>query len=221
MSTRRERRQQQRRQQQRRASGSGGGSTGGSRGISQMWIALGVVIVLVALILVARAAGVFTPPAGTSSAAIQNTDASGPTLGEHMPDLGNAHIPTGQKGNFTSLPPTSGEHYAAPAGPTPWGIKTTWLPFEVTTHNLEHGGIVIVYRDLSTDENQRLQALVRNLSANGFPKIVLEPYPDLQGGKVALTAWNWVLKLQGVDETSIVKFVRQHTDGEAPENGTP
>lgn len=186
-----------------------------------MWLALGVAIAIVVLILVARAAGVFTPPSSTSSAAIQNTDASGPTLGEHMPDLGNAHITTGQKGNYTSLPPTSGEHYAAPAGPTPWGIKTTLLPFEVTTHNLEHGGIVILYRDLSTDDNQKLQSLVRSLMSSGFPKIVLEPYPDLQGGKVALTAWNWILKLQSVDETTITKFVKQHTDGEAPENGTP
>lgn len=186
-----------------------------------MWIALGVAVVLVALILVGRAAGVFTPAPAGSSSAIQNTDSSGPTLGEHMPDLGNAHIPTGQKGNFTSLPPTSGQHYAAPAAPTPWGIKTALLPFEVTTHNLEHGGIVIMYRDLSTDENEKLQSLVRNLMSNGFPKIVLEPYPDLQGGKVALTAWNWILTSQGVDETTLVKFVRQHTDGEAPENGTP
>lgn len=181
---------------------------------------LGVAIALVALVLVGRAAGVFTPAAGPN-ATIPNVDASGPTLGEHMPDLKNAHIPTGQKGNYPSLPPTSGEHYAAPAGPAPWGVKTTQLAFEVTTHNLEHGGIVIMYRDLTADESQQLQSLVRDLMSNGFPKIVLEPYPDLQGGRVALTAWNWILKLQSVDETSIVKFVRQHTDGEAPENGTP
>jgi hypothetical protein len=138
-----------------------------------------------------------------------------------MPDLGNAHVPQGQSGKYTSLPPTSGEHWAAPAAPAPWGVKTAFLPFEVTTHNLEHGGIVVMYRDLTTDQVQALQSLVRSLAANGFSKIVLEPYPDLKDAKVALTAWNWILKLQGPDETSIVKFVRQHTDGEAPENGTP
>jgi hypothetical protein len=50
---------------------------------------------------------------------------------------------------------------------------------------------------------------------------VLEPWPDMKDAKVILTAWNWILKLPTVDETSIVKFVRQHTDDEAPENGTP
>lgn len=188
-----------------------------------MWIALAVVVGIVALILVARAAGVFNPPAtSTAPNPAANVDASGAKIGTHQDNIGNAHIPTGQKGNYTQgLPPTSGEHYAAPAGPAPWGIKTSWLPFEVTTHNLEHGGIVIMYASLTQTENEQLQTLVRGLMANGYPKIVLEPYPDLQGGKVALTAWDWVLKLQAVDETTIVKFVKQHTDDEAPENGTP
>lgn len=175
---------------------------------------------IVVVVLVGRAAGVFTP-AATSSTNVGSVDASGPKLGEHQADIGREHIPAGQKGRYTTLPPTSGDHYASPAGPAPWGIKTAWLPFEVTTHNLEHGGIVIMYRDLTTAENQQLEALVRDLQSSGFPKIVLEPYPDLQDGKIALTAWHWILRLQAVDETTIVKFVRQHTDDEAPENGTP
>jgi hypothetical protein len=216
VTTRRERRQQQRRKEQRRSTGSGGGSGG----VSQMWIAIGVVIGLVALVLVARAAGVFEPPA-TSNTDINAVDASGPTLGQHMDDLGNAHVPSGQSGSYTSLPPTSGEHWASPAGPAPWGIKSTWLRFEVTTHNLEHGGIVIVYRDLTNDQLQQLQSLVRDLGSNGFNKIILEPYPELKDAKIALTAWNWILKLQAPDDASVVKFVRQHYDGEAPEKGVP
>ncbi len=222
VTTRRERRQQQRRQQQRRAT-NGNGNGGGSsrkRGVSQLWIALGIAVAVIALVLIGRAAGVFTPATTTNPAA--NVDASGDKIGTHQDNIGNAHIPTGQKGNYTEgLPPTSGEHYAQPAGPAPWGIKTSWLPFEVTTHNLEHGGIVIMYRDLSQNESEQLQQTVRDLMANGYPKIILEPYPDLQGGKVALTAWDWILKQDGVDQTTIVKFVRQHTDDEAPENGTP
>ena len=186
-----------------------------------MWIALAAVIGIVALILVGRAAGVFNPPAGTQTN-IQNVDTSGPKIGTHQDSIGATHIPTGQKGNYTQgLPPTSGDHYQAPAGPAPWGVKTSWLPFEVTTHNLEHGGIVILYNGLSQSESEQLQGLVRNLMANGNPKIILEPYPDLKDAKVALTAWDWILRLQAVDDTTIVKFVKQHTDDEAPENGTP
>lgn len=186
-----------------------------------MWIALAVAIGIVALILVGRAAGVFTPAAG-SQTNVQNVDTSGPKIGTHQENIGNAHIPTGQKGNYTEgLPPTSGEHYASPAGPAPWGVKTSWLPFEVTTHNLEHGGIVIMYANLTQAESEQLQGLVRNLMANGNPKIILEPWPDMKDSKVILTAWDWILKQQSVDDTTIVKFVKQHTDDEAPENGTP
>ncbi len=214
-ATRRDRRNDERRQQRR-------GTGGHRRGVSQLWVALGVVAGVIALVLIGRAAGVFDPPAAsTLDVGGAQYDPAGQTIGVHMPDLGNAHIPTGQSANYPSLPPTSGAHYAQPAGPAPWGVKSTHLPFEVTTHNLEHGGIVIVYRDLTSAELDQLKALVSRLGSSGFNKIILEPYADLQGGKVALTAWNWILKLPTVDETNVIKFVRQHTDDEAPEKGVP
>ncbi len=217
VSTRRERRQQQRRQQPRRSPSAGGGS----RALNQIWIALGVVVLLVAVVLVGRAAGVFDAPV-TSKTDVNAVDVSGAKIGQHQDNIGNAHIPTGQKGNFTEgLPPTSGEHYAAPAGPAPWGIKAAFLPFEVTTHNLEHGGIVIMYNGLDKTQTDQLTSLVKSLNSSGFNKIVLEPWPDMKDAKITLTAWDWILKLQAPDDTSVVKFVRQHTDDEAPENGTP
>ena len=219
VTTRRERRQQQRRQQQRRSGGAGGG---GSRGLSQLWIALGVVVLLVAVILVGRASGVFDAPV-TSKADVPAVDVSGPKIGTHQEPIGKEHIPTGQKAKYTQgLPPTSGEHYAAPGGPVPWGVKTSFIQFESTTHNLEHGGIVILHNGLDKTQADQLASLVRNLGASGYNKIVLEPWPDMPAdSKVVLTAWNWILKLPALDETSVVKFVKQHTDDEAPENGTP
>src|ERR1700738_720878 len=144
VTSRRERRQQQRRQEQRRES-SGGGSHP-RRGISQLWIVIGVVAILVALIVVGRAAGFSEPP--VASAIDPNAtayDVAGQTIGTHMADLGNAHVPSGQAGSYPSLPPTSGQHWPAPQAPAPWGVKTAWLPWEVSTHNLEHGGIVILH----------------------------------------------------------------------------
>ena len=112
VTTRRERRQQQRRQQQRRATPGGGRS----RGFSQLWIVVGAVVVVAALILIGRGAGVFEAPTAPKTD-VNAVDTSGPALGEHHDDLGNGHIATGQKGNYTSLPPTSGEHWAQPAAP--------------------------------------------------------------------------------------------------------
>ena len=217
VTTRRERRQQERRQQRRAAGGSG------RRGLGQLWVGLGIIAALIALFLVGRAAGVFDAPAqSTVDVGSAQFDPAGQTIGEHRPDLGNAHIPTGQKGNYDALPPTSGSHYAQPAGPTPWGIKSATLPFEVTTHNLEHGGIVLVYKDLNKADLDQLTALVNRLRTSGFSKVVMMPYADLQGGKIALTSWNWILRLPGYDQTSIIKFFRAHYDSsEAPEQGVP
>jgi len=219
VTTRRQRRQQQRRQEQRRSSGGGGGS----RRIGQIWIVLGVVVAIVALILVGRAAGVFQAPAAAKTD-VNAVDVSGPQIGTHQDNIGNNHIPTGQKGNYTEgVPPTSGEHWAQPAAPAPWGIKTSWLQFEVTTHNLEHGGVVIMYNALTPQQVTDLTALVRSLNSSGLNKIVLEPWPDMpKDSKVILTAWNWILKLPNPDDTLEVKFARQHYDSsEAPEQGIP
>src|SRR5919199_612694 len=97
VTTRRERREQQRRREQRRS--------GRARsGVSQVWIAVGVAVAIVALILVARQLGVFDAPAG-ATVDVQSIDKSGPTLGEHKESLGQEHIPTAQKGSYPSLPP--------------------------------------------------------------------------------------------------------------------
>ncbi len=218
VTTRRERRQQER-QRQRRTTGGGGPRSGG---IPQVWVVVGVVAAAIALILGARALGVFDAPAASNTFDINDPRfaTAGLTIGEHRDEIGKSHVPTGQKVDYPQVPPTSGDHWAQPAAPAPWGVKTSLLPWEVTTHNLEHGGIVIVYSaDLSTGQVDTLRLYVRQVQAAGFPKIVLEPWPDMpKDSKVILTAWNWIMKLPGIDQASIVKFVKAHHAGsEAPE----
>ncbi len=222
VTTRRERRQQKRRQEQRRSTGGGGG---GSRGIGQIWIVAGVVVAVVALILIGRAAGVFAPPAATLDPSASQFDPAGQTIGTHQDQISAGHVPTGQRVAYPSLPPTSGDHWSqAGVAPAPWGVKTSVLPFEVTTHNLEHGGIVIMYStDLTSDQVGTLQSLVRQLMGSGFPKMIVEPWPNMpKDSKVILTSWNWILKLTGIDQTQIVKFTRvHHASQEAPEPTVP
>jgi hypothetical protein len=216
VTTRRERRQQQRRQQQRRATG------GGSRRLSGLWIGLILLVVVIALLLVARQMGVLEAPT-TSAIDVNSADVS-QTVGEKQQDFGHEHVAAGQRVNYPSLPPTSGQHWPAPAAPAPWGIKTSTLPFEVSTHNLEHGGIVIYYAaDLASAQVDQIRALVRSLQSAGFKKLVLEPWADMpKESKVILTAWDWILKQPTFDQVSFVKFVRQHHAGpDAPEKDVP
>ena len=215
---RREKQKRQRRQQSRRREGGG---------LSSQLVVGGVVAAAIVLgILGLRAAGVFEPPAAAidlNSAAFQVP--AGTQIGTQEPLQDPVHIPVGQKASYNTVPPTSGQHWnQAGVAPAPWGIKDANLPNEVTTHNLEHGGIVIMYGpDVSSDQVNTLRLYVRQLQASGFPKIVLEPWPDMpKDSKVILTAWNWVMKLPGIDQISIVKFTKaHHASSEAPEPSVP
>jgi hypothetical protein len=219
VTTRRERRERERLREQRRGNGGGGSAP---RRIGQGWIVLGAVVAFVALILVARSLGAFDPPPAPIDVNAKEFDTAGQTVGTKLEVLLADHIPTGQKATYNSVPPTSGQHYQAPAAPAPWGIKETTLPNEVTTHNLEHGGVVVAYNNLSTAEVDQLKSIVRQLMSGGFKKVILEPYPELTDAKVALTAWSWLYKLPSVDQTQVIRFFRAHYDPvEAPERGTP
>ncbi len=222
ITTRRERREQERERRLRRA-GAPAPKRGG-RGPRPLVVAAGIVIVLAALIAGGRAAGIFGP-ATTPAGGLNDPKygVAGEVIGTHEPDEGKDHIPTAQKATYKTDPPTSGAHWNQPGvAAVPWGIKDATLPNEAIVHNLEHGGIVIFYQDLAPDDLAKLRELVRTMSQNGYPKIVLEPYSfkDAQV-HVALSAWRWSLKLPGFDDAAIVKFVKAHYEGpDAPEPQT-
>src|SRR5690242_14376423 len=56
---------------------------------------------------------------------------------------GHLHVTPGTKVDYGANPPTSGSHW--PYWRTPWDMYTTQVPREKWVHNLEHGGIVLLY----------------------------------------------------------------------------
>ena len=197
-----EKRQRQRQQQKRRPSGGIG---------NQLIIGAFVLGAIVLAGLGLNAAGVFQPPAAAidlNSAEFQIP--TGTVIGTQEPLLAPEHIASSQHASYNTVPPTSGQHWSqAGLAPATWGIKDSTLPNEVTTHNLEHGGIVIGYANLTPAETDQLKSTVRAMMNGTYRKIVLEPYP-LTDGKIALTSWGWLLKLQTVDQIQIVQFTRSH-----------
>ena len=135
-----------------------------------------------------------------------------------VPAPGNPHIAeiTSQHGPYNSNPPTSGWHYGGGIGP--WGVSTEPLPDELTVHNLEHGGVIIHYRqDLDQATVNQLTTLTRQLQQQS-PCIVLEPRPNDKLDKpIAVTAWTWMMKLDSFDATTIGAFFRKHVD-QGPEH---
>ncbi len=172
---------------------------------------------LIAGIFGLRALGVFDP--GTPIDLPAGAAARGDAVGTKVPNTGNQHVSDGQLVTYSTTPPTSGAHWSRPAS---WGIKDSAEPNERTTHNLEHGGIVIAYNGLAAEQVTRLKAVAGKLMSEGFRKIIVQPYPQLTDAKLALTAWSWLLKLNDYDEAEVVRFVRAHHAGpDAPEPNAP
>ena len=86
------------------------------------------------------------------------------------------------KPKWNSFPPTSGPHYGTPAV---WGSYDEPVPLVQTTHNLEHGGIIVLYgKAVPEAEVEKIRAWYSD-DPNG---LVLAPL-DRLGAKIALTAW--------------------------------
>jgi len=204
---RRERREKEKRQRHRQVQ-----KRPASRGVTNQLVIGGFVIAAIVLAIIGlRAAGAFDPPAAALD--INSPDfqvPAGTTIGTLQTLQSAEHIASTAHASYNTVPPTSGQHWSqAGVAPATWGIKDSTLANEITTHNLEHGGIVIGYANLTPAETDQLKGIVRAMMNGTYRKIVLEPYP-LTDAKIALTSWGWLLKLQNVDQIQIVQFTRSH-----------
>lgn len=215
-TTRRERRERElrRKQREKRAGHPSRGSGGGGRGIL---IGAGIVLVLIVAILGLRQAGVLSLAAAVPSTSPLPTaspiPADDPARGVLEADQSNTHVQTGTPVTYAKLPPSSGSHWASPAAPVKAGVYDLQVPFEVTTHNLEHGGIVIVYNGLTAGELTTLKQYVNDtITKTKFAKVLLMPYAGLTEAKITAVAWDYRLNLQTVDTASLTKFTTVHYD---------
>ncbi len=171
---------------------------------SNMPLIVGGVIALVVVLVVL---GLLLSGGGTAQVG-QQIEPQAPAAGEHIQNVTDPH-PT-----YTSNPPTAGYHFVTPANP---GVYTQPLPDEVTVHNLEHGFVVIHYRqDLDQATVGKLTTLTRELQQQN-PCVILEPRAvDKLEVPIAMTAWNWLLKLPSYDDAQIRAFFKAHI-GRGPE----
>lgn len=132
--------------------------------------------------------------------------------GRKMPDRGQQHVPNGTAITYPEYPPTSGPHWPQWAS---WGVSPAPVREEVLVHNLEHGGVVILYRcdgpcpDLLRDLEATFRALPP--SKYGHVKAVLSPNPRLRT-PIALLAWTRLDELERFDPERILRFVRAWQD---------
>ena len=146
------------------------------------------------------------------------------TVGTPVPDEGQTHVDPSTIPTYKSYPPASGPHYSAQGiAPVAWQTIGS-LQEGQYIHNLEHGGIVILYdcpsgTDCTTLKNS-LEHYVNNLAPvepqfNEI-KVVLSPYSRGMQKKVALVAWDYIEFLDGYDQAEITRFYENHVN-QAPE----
>lgn len=139
-------------------------------------------------------------------------------VGQVVADEGRSHVAAGTQVQYKSQPPTSGSHYAAPDAPVAWQYIGS-MPPEVWVHNLEHGGIVILYNcptgcdDVVKQLTTYVNSLVPAEPKFGEYKIIMSPYSQGMGThSVALLAWGRIEFLDGYDQAKITQFYESHVD---------
>lgn len=157
------------------------------------------------------------------AAGLTLTRNSAASAAEHfpVPSLASLHInnPTDPHPTYTSNPPTGGVHWGG--GVAPWGVSSRPISDEITVHNLEHGGVIIHYRqDMAQETVDQIVALARDLQKQNRC-IIVEPRPDSQlDTPIAVTSWEYLLKLQSFDPDAIRAFFRAHVN-QGPEKLCP
>jgi hypothetical protein len=141
-------------------------------------------------------------------------------------DEGHNHVPDGTKVAYKHQPPSSGDHYSSNLGPLPWNTYKNPVQPESFVHNLEHGGVVLVYRCSGAecdDMYKQAQDVFSKLPPKLAPvnpqagkqiqevKFLSTPDPDM-APKVAMLAWNKEQDMNSIDLATIQAFYTQYGD---------
>ncbi len=151
------------------------------------------------------------PGTDAGSDAAPGSDAGKCTMIESaVANEGWAHVAEGTATTYAHNPPASGNHYA------PWAryeVFATAIPRGYWVHNIEHGGIVLLYNPGAS------AATIADLTA-AWTAIPDDPAcahrralltPDLElDDTVAVVAADWVLEGPCVDQAAILAFVTAH-----------
>lgn len=155
---------------------------------------------------------------------LTDAGACGVTTG-HFPSTSAKHLEQGTPLTHASNPPCGGDHWPFW---TTWGAHERAVPRGNWIHNLEHGGVVFLYRCASRAACPDLAAKVEAVAAS-LPqearcappirnRIVVTADPELPAGvEVAAAAWGYTLVARCLDEAALREFYRARV-GRAPED---
>jgi len=175
-----------------------------------LWLIVGAVVLLA---LVGAAAAYFLTRSddSPSESVAQAMQAAGCTYKTYPGLPAGVHIsnPNATPKEWNSFPPTSGPHYGQWVI---WGEYDQPVRLAQSTHNLEHGGIVIHHNAISGDDLSKLVSFMQSYKRDKFGevKIIIQPYDKIAAGTIVLTAWGWRQTMTSYDESAVRAFVDAH-----------
>lgn len=178
-----------------------------------------LLLLLVGGILVAAliGVGVTTIGGGKSDEELKKaTAAAGCDKIKEQADAGQQHIddidPKSRK-EYTSKPPTSGPHFGRqPPVPDFYGEPT--LRPEVYIHGLEHGQILVHYKDVPAADVKVLE----DIQGNHVGSTTVMRNPEITK-PVVITAWRYMQQCNKVSEVVIENFIEERCN-KSPERLT-
>ena len=134
------------------------------------------------------------------------------TVGRYVASEGRGHVAEGQPISYKNTPPSSGTHYPSTV---PWGVYQEEVAEGYWVHNLEHGGVVLLYNcpDGCPELKQQLEETFKTFPPGkyGQVKLVVTPYSKMEH-RIAAVAWEWILELDTFDREQLLTFYREHVD---------
>ena len=175
---------------------------------------LGASIIIAVLVIASFAFASFSGGGGHAGTGDANEFVEG--VGVEQDLTSAVHLPEGQSIEYSTNPPTSGDHWNPVGGLPRCGFYEEGLPDELTTHNLEHGNIVVSY-NLPTEAD--VQSLRDAVNSIGLANVwgITRSYPDIESGTVARAAWGVLDTMQGVDRDRITRFFESYSGALGPE----
>ena len=147
-------------------------------------------------------------------------------LGYVQPDMGNTHIPVGKSQKYTYCPPASGSHIntvgVGPISPARIFKPTDTVLPQQWIHNLEHGGLVILYKTDSpgatVDGLAQFQQFFDAFPASPICQVpphklspVIAPFNDMPTPYTAVL-WDRVLPMDTWDPNLVLKFFQTESE---------
>ncbi len=149
---------------------------------------------------------------GSTGSAAQYVDG----VGERQPIQGSVHQPEGTEIQYSSFPPSSGNHWP-PNVLRRCGFYEDGLEDEVAVHHLEHGNIIVSYNLPDPAQVSQLRDVMGGIGVANIWGIT-RSYDKIPLGQVALTAWGVLDTMDGVDGERITRFFDAYAGSLGPES---